>query len=217
MRFLRVLIIEGRLLWLTLGSIVVLVVAPGLWTCSGETRLRFAAMFLQLLGIVLVAIGIRDSRSLFARPSLWQHTLTWMCSLGAALRPRLKHVSASATINFEADGTGRTTSSAIVSSAPRTVEERIAALAEELNQLRQQSFARHEALDSQVKTMAKRIEVEAKERRDSDGHIRALLEAEAAGGLHLEVIGLCWLIVGTIVGSLNGELGPLFEQMSCVR
>ena len=50
---------------------------------------------------------------------------------------------------------------------------------------------------------------EAAARERAEKGLRLLIEDEATGGLHLEMMGLVWLLVGTVAGSLPAELAAI--------
>src|ERR1700674_75551 len=61
---------EARCGWLTISVIVASLVVAWAAPAALEVRVRWLGMFFQMLGIATVAVGIRDVRSLFGKPSL---------------------------------------------------------------------------------------------------------------------------------------------------
>ena len=213
-RFAHVLFIEGRRLWITLGATAAILLFPGFLTCDGSDRLRYAALLLQLLGIVVVAIGISETRALFARPSLAAITKSWLRDLHHSLTRQIVPVGTAHEINLA--GSIRLSSSATgtLTSAPSTIDQRLSALEAEVTAIRQHVNERVERVVTDLGHLRRDLVQEAKERNQSTQELRRLIETEAAGSLHLEIMGLFWLLVGTILGSIT-ELASLVVLLPC--
>jgi hypothetical protein len=57
------------------------------------------------------------------------------------------------------------------------------------------------------------VEYESRSRELADQRIQRQLEEFAAGGLHLETIGLVWLLLGVTLGTAPGEVVWLVKML----
>ena len=76
--------------------------------------------------------------------------------------------------------------------------------------------ARQEIQHEADKLNAK-ISDEERARRDADRALHRRLERFGADGLHLELIGLFWLVSGLVLGSLPVELARLWPHQATWR
>jgi len=211
----RVLTVDARETWLTLLPLAAMLLLPGLLTCRSEDMLRYSGLLLQLAGLVVVAIGIRDTRRLFGRPTLVQIAATWFERLRVALRNPPAVITARGSISLSGSLTLRASGTATLSAAPRSIEERVASLEKAADGARERLNALHDQIQTSAKGLRDQLAAEERARQEADGTLRHLLEDQAAGGLHLETMGLCWLLVGTIVGSLTTELSRVAVLLPC--
>jgi hypothetical protein len=212
----RVLTVDAKKGWWALLPLMLMALAPGLVTCDPEKHLRYAGLLLQLLGLVVVAIGIRDTRRLFGRPTLTAAIRVWIGKLAAAFGPPLIRVSASATIAIESRAAGQGTVSTALTERSSTVEQRLAELERANVEIRQglREISRQvTAIGPELREM---IDKERDRRVQEDLKLRRLLEDQAAGGLHLETAALIWLLIGTIVATISSELSRFAAHLPCV-
>ena len=170
---------------------------------EGEPRVRYAGLVLQLLGILTVAMGVSQTRTLFRRPGMRAAAAQWF-SRHPKLIPRPIAGSLNTTLEgLTANVHLRGSAAARLSSS---LEDRINELGTELKrieqlvtdasaQLRQADAQLREGLDSEV--MARTAEV---------SRVSAILESAQTGGLNLTMAGAIWLFFGAILGSLSVEL-----------
>lgn len=214
---LRVLTIDARRAWLALLPLTVMFLVPGLVTCNGEKHLRYTGLLLQLAGLVVVAIGIANTRRLFGRPTVAQAIGKWLLQLKTAFGPPLIQVSASSTVSVEARAAGSGTLSGALTAQSATIEGRLAELERADQEIRQRltEVSKHvTTIKSELQATIKR---EMEQRLQADQKLKRLLEDQAAGGLHLETAGLVWLLVGTFVGGIPSELLWLACMLPCLR
>lgn len=213
----RVLTIDAQRAWEAILPLMVLLLLPGLVTCDAEDHLRYAGLLLQVAGLVVVAMGIHDTRRRFGRSTLTEAIGEWLGKLKVALGPPLTHVSATATISLEGRVAGSGTVSGTLTAQSATIEGRLAELARADHEIRQ----RLTELSNQVAAIRPELRAivddEMKHRAQADLKLRRLLEDQAAGGLHLETAGLLWLLVGTVVGSIPSEISRLAGILPCLH
>lgn len=213
-RFGAVLFGQGRPFWVGTGGLLVAYVLPLFSTSDPEDLNRYAGTTLQLCGLGLVAKGIGDTRQLFGKPSLLERMKAWVNALVASLRaPR----------PIELVGTAAGTSwlvgnaSAVTVKPGQSLDLRVAELERRIVELQDAVHALERALDNEAAKRTAEIASEVSAVRADLERVRRLMEDYAAGGLSLEMAGLAWLLVGTLVGSLPGEFAFFAKWVLAVR
>jgi hypothetical protein len=201
-RFGAVLFGQGRPFWVLVGGLLLAYGLPLLFTSDPEDLNRFAGTILQFCGLVLVAKGIEDTRQLFGKPSLRQQLKTWAMALVNSLK-----APQPINITLPTITGGATVSGGLVSvKISQGLDARVAELERRLDEMQKTVDELKHGLQKEA---AERREEIAREiagvRAEIERH-RRTMENYAAGGLSFEVAGLVWLLVGTAVGSLPGEL-----------
>jgi len=95
-------------------------------------------------------------------------------------------------------------------SADATIEERLDALEEKCQQLNQQLIDARNELKSEARRLGEAVENERQARDEADAQIQEQLEAFSVGGLHLESMGLVWLLVGITFATLSEEIATVW-------
>ena len=171
-----------------------------------EPRIRFTGMFLELMGLATVALGIRETRSLFSRPSMFQVGRAWLI--------RFPGFRQSVTVIVGSGGlsVGGTSVSAFGSSglAPTaTLEERVAILEKNVNQAHLLIHEANRKIDQETHQRLSDIKVVKRKLEDGDSKNKQLLEEAAAGGLYLETTGVFWLAFGITLATASNEISKL--------
>lgn len=144
---------------------------------------------------------------MFGRPSLSQKILAWFRQIAAAFRPPKP-------VTFQA-GTGGV---AIASGEARLVvragtqaslDRRVVILEENLDRLRDQVDAKETKLRNELGTVRDALGHEQRARESESRHIAVKMEELAVGGLHLEFVGLIWLVLGVLGTSIPDEIAKL--------
>ena len=186
--------------WVSVLVLVGLLLLPRVWTNCEEAALRHSSILLQLAGLLTVARGIYDTRRLFGRPPITVALKAWLAKLRDAIL--LPPISGTGRVNAHLDARGGgirlgDTATALVAGA--TTERRLEILEGVVHAL-EKRLAQF-MLDSTktAKDLQAGLEAEAGRRERSEAEVRVLIEEQAAGGLHLEIMGLVWLLVGTVL------------------
>ena len=95
--------------------------------------------------------------------------------------------------------------------APLRSESRLEHRLRELQRSAEQ-LARETQRD--VSGLRAELHTESSARVNSDAKIEGLLQEFAVGGLHLEWVGLWWLLIGTAATSIESELATLFRWLA---
>jgi uncharacterized membrane protein HdeD (DUF308 family) len=156
-------------------------------------QVRYFGTWLQLFGIVLVAQGVRELRREFNRPTVF-----------AAIRARIHAIRQS----FQAQhyvaitgvgAVGLAGSAALAYGRVRgTTEQRLDGLEREIDGLRRDAQERERQFQDKLSELRGELSKEQQERIEAHAEIKRKLDNVAVGGLHLDVIGLWWLLFATI-------------------
>jgi hypothetical protein len=197
-------LVSGWPAWLACAGIVVAVALGTVCVAEPEARVRYAGTVLQVGGLLTVAWGLRDMRRLFKRPSLGSAAATWLHHLLSAFgRPKPAVVGASAVALAWATLDAR----AVVGPGPdATIPERLAAVEARIKELQLELGESSNKLSNQIAAVSRDVQAERQQRETAGEQATRSLEAVAVGGLHLEVVGLTWLISGVICTSIPSEL-----------
>lgn len=172
-----------------------------------ESRLRISGLFLQVAGVLTVAKGLHDTRKLFGRPSLRQHAVRWFKQF-----PRFGVDTPMAVGSGSGSSTGSSIGSAMILPGPAaSLEERVASLAQELIRTSGLVQETRQRLAEESRDRGREIDSERCERRSGDERVRQLIEEAAAGGLHLELTGVVWLLLGVVLSTAPNEIIAIFQ------
>ena len=207
---------EGNSLWITLlglGSALGVGWVVGRFGAAEKTladQLRIGGWWLQVLGVSMVAIGLKQTRDLFDVPSVKEQALNWLKRFPKvfARREIIK-----GTISIEG-APGKMKAYGTVEPKPdASIEERLNALEEKYKQLNQKLIAARNEIEVEAQRLDENLEEERRTRDEADAAIREQLESFSVGGLHLESVGLIWLLVGITLGTLSGEVVDLLRLL----
>lgn len=91
-------------------------------------------------------------------------------------------------------------------SAEANVDERLSELEGMIDQLRTETDAKVDQLRQALGALKKSVAQETQERQAADQMTARKIEELAVGGLHLEMDGLTWLIIGLVGTSVPDEI-----------
>lgn len=184
----------------------VLVITGCAWLISGlnEQGVRISGLLLELLGILVVAKGLSESRKLFGRPSLYQSLLKW-----TERRPRFgapKYVLNAEGGCFAVNGGDSVMTHGFVGTSAHTLDERVTLLERRLNLADAQIQEGRRKLEEETTNRMEAINLEEVARIAGDAVVRKQLEEAVVGGINLETTGIVWLACGVTLSSLSQEL-----------
>lgn len=207
----RVLQWLRRVLWWCmhprLALVAACVVALFLWIpfflFETELSVRSSGLVLQWLGLLTAAIGIRDTRRLFGRPTFLESVRNWFSSF-PRFGPR--------TVTVKGDGISLTATvegKAHIwrgSGANPTIQSRLNAVEENLLSLKQRLEELEGSTKQQANELREKLENERSTRMDEDRKLYTTIESASADGLNLAAVGVVWLAVGITLTTLPNEL-----------
>ena len=198
---------EGKPLWIWIAVALGLTLLPALWTGDLSDQLRWSGMFLQFVGLFVVARGLNDARHLFARPSLLRAAWAWASRARHIVRPPGRVLlTASSTLGVSfSSGTLR-----VGRAVGNSVEDRLAHLQKELDRIEADTTRKLDELEGKMNV---RVDREATERKAADAKVTEQLETAMIGGIQLEVAGLGYLFVGVAFTSIPGEIATAWRWL----
>jgi hypothetical protein len=212
LRILRAVLAEAWPAWLAIGGVVAAVVIGRLLASTPEAEVRIAGMLLQLLGLGTVAVGLSQIRRLFGRPSVVERLTGWFKRV-TFIFGRRKDANVyvhAATGGVTLAGSARVR---IGASPDAPIERRLAILEENVNHLQKEVDEDVNELRGRIAQVRSQIDRETQERRADDRLTASRLEDVAIGGLHLESIGLLWLVLGVMGTSVPQEIAAWVGQL----
>ncbi|MBZ9559086.1 MULTISPECIES: hypothetical protein [unclassified Modicisalibacter] len=188
---------------LATSTISVAVIAVWLpFSIQTEPAIRLAGLGLQLLGIVAAALGIRDTRRMFNKPSFLQLLRSWATSW-PRFKPKVQYASGSATLTSSGYA-----SATVWQSAPpyATLEQRIDALEANLKSVEGRLRSSESAISKNKRTFTSKLQQETQERGTQFTELHRKMEATSTDGLRLATAGVFWLAVGLVLSTASPEL-----------
>jgi hypothetical protein len=178
---------------------------------SPADRVRYCGLVFQLFGIVCVVINLRSRIRLFGRPDLIDYLRRWWSH-----RPRWNRKKAH-ILHAEPGSFKRSFGDVQFwhgVAANASIEARFAALEKNVQQLKK----RQESIENKIQEEFKRVtEIVDSERRVRDSQItdlRKMIEELGVGELHVEIIGVIYLVLGIVMAGLPGEIAYLLPVQS---
>jgi hypothetical protein len=190
---------------------LVLTVAISLPDCW-EVSIRTTGMMLELLGVGIVAWGLHHTRRLFAQPTLLESVRSWLREF-PPLRRHLRLEAGAAT--FAVRG-GR--AYGLIEIKPRPggpLDERVTALEMNLNQVLRCVHELNKTFDATADEHARLLEIERKAREEGDKRAHDRIYEAVASGLHLERLGIAFLVLGILFATMSGEIASAFGASQC--
>jgi hypothetical protein len=199
------------LVWILVAIVVVLVLWFPFSSCL-ERYVRLSGMGLQLVGVFLVGIGLRDTRQAFEdQPTTWQAIYQWWVGR-PSFRPR--------HITLEAKGAalsvgGMSARASVAAGLNASLEHRVevlerghAALFDEVGKLSGE-------IREKIGELSNAMDLERGERQEADKGVKEQLKKAVAGGLPLGRVGAGCFFIGIIAASASPEVASWFGGGSC--
>lgn len=199
-------LMRARLPMLTV-FVVMLALAVPLCFWQTEPSVRISGLLLQLLGIAAAAVGIRDTRRMFGKPSFLEQVRLWLKAV-PGLKPPAISISATSIIGASVSAKTHLWRGA---GADPTLESRVSAVEANLKELCERANVAESALDAHVRDSEQRFREESDARKEADRQLHLKIEAASTDGLHLAAVGAVWLACGVIMSTAPNELLSLLR------
>lgn len=170
-------------------------------------ELRYAGLALQLLGVSTVLRGLRERGKLFDKPSLVTSTWAWFSRF-----PQYKTQTVTLSASAVASATAFASADAVIWRGYRgeePLEQQFRALVENLDTVRKELDRVSAQLTNQVGKVQERLQNEQSTRTDEINRIHKKLAELGAGGLHIELVGVAWLVAGIVLATVPVEIAEL--------
>jgi hypothetical protein len=201
-------IFAPRLAWVVV-TVIAVAIYVAFFALGTEKAIRVAGLCLQLLGLIAAAIGIRDTRRLFGRPSLLGMVRSWIVNF-PRITTRTVHLGAQATISMHDDVSAEVWEGA---GDQPTIETRLAAAEKNLLATREYFHKWRASADRTLRELKVNILSEQAARELGDRQLHVKIEASSADGLHLAAAGVAWVLVGTVLSTVPNELLAFLQCM----
>lgn len=174
---------------------------------ADERAPRITGLFLQLLGIGTVAWGIRKTRILFNRPSLFKSICSEIKSL---FRHHGREVHLEAKGNTSGTFTGRSHIFSFAS-PEATIEERVAALEKNIKNIYTHITEIKTEMNENTRAQREELSLEREQRMHNFQKLNKKLEATETGGLNISAMGALWLSIGVILSTTAAEISTFLK------
>lgn len=198
--------------WLALGGIAIAFLVGWKLSANDTAGIRYAGTVLQVLGLATVAVGLSDLRRLFGKPSFSQKVLAWLRQIWTAFRSpkpstlQIDNVVVETTLSELSPSGG--------AGPGASLDYRVAILEENLNRLRDEFNVQVSKIRKELGAVHGALDHEQRAREAETSQMAARLEELAVGGLHLESVGLLWLVFGVLGTSIPDEIAKLLQALS---
>jgi hypothetical protein len=206
------LTVEALLVWLVSGGIAI---SWGLAYCFASNlsnQIRYTGTALQFSGLVTVAIGISQLRRMFGKTPVLECVGNWFRRLVGIFRKPVTGYANVSQGGAVGGGTGFVTT--FTASSKLKLKERVERLEKELKNLKEDHSNKLRDLSCNLSRVETLVHDEGNKRQTGDADISKKLEEVAVGGIHLEMVGLVWLLLGMLGTSIPKELADLLYYVS---
>lgn len=205
---------EARIFWLAVGVPVLAIAMTGWITCYSPDRWLYVGLILQLMGLALVAYGIAKTRKEFRLGSLARGLLNWFKGLADTIFAARRAVTGTGGIDVSAVLSNSVRATGTLGFAPgATIEERLVALEAAGRELHQRVAEVRQDLVEASRALSQALANETTSRSTELAELRGALKDLAVGGIHLETVGVIWLLLATFASTIPDKLpalGPLW-------
>jgi hypothetical protein len=177
-----------------------------------ERQIRLSGMGLQLLGVILVGVGLRDTRRAFEnQPTMWKAIKLWW-SGRPRFGPQHQTIHVTGVQGLSLVGSAR----ARVGPGPNTtLEQRVAMLEQQYVGL----FDELGTLSSEIKVkldeLSDSLQAERSERQQAEVQAKNQLERAVAEGIPLARVGVIVFLIGITAGTASAEIASIFGAGAC--
>lgn len=171
---------------------------------TADDRVRYCGLALQVIGISIVAWGLRSRRRLFNLPSLW-HNLSCYLRRFPRWGAKPQTIDIIGTGGFSVGGGGKV-SGWIVIPPEASIKDRLAALEANVKSLKTEQAETAKELQEETRKRFEAVDSERRKRESAVIDIQSKLGTLGAGGLQLEWVGVFWLVLGVILATIPSEI-----------
>ena len=167
-----------------------------------EDAVRLWGLALQLLGLAAAALGIRDTRRMFGKPSFLQLVRGWISSI-PGFSPPTQTIELSGTASV---GCAASANLWAGTKPGASIEDRLNAAESNLRALENRLNAAESGIETNHRELTHKIRDESDIRKEQIRLLDLRIEAASTDGLHLAAAGAFWLAVGVTMSTAPKEL-----------
>jgi len=193
--------------WAVMVGLPIVILLAGLVWEDWEPRLRMAGLFLQIAGALVTIAGVDSRRKLFHRPGLVKAFGMW-CR-------RFPQRKQNVTVAVGGVGLGTATGTAFATvSAPQdaSLQDRVKLLEQGQQQLFLLAHQLQVRIQEERSTRTAELKAERIEREKKDEENLKTIQQATAGGLHVEIIGIAWVVIGLMLATASPELAKWISR-----
>jgi hypothetical protein len=191
--------------WLV--SVLILLALPFLWS-SGAIRVQWQGIFLQWAGVVVVAWGLAETRrGVFGKTPL--RTELWNRLLYIIKPP--PPIVGSLAVTETADSFEGIVD--VRRNVEGTLEQQVAALTENLLSMDRTLSILQQDIQGLRRETTERIVSERQDRHEAERAIRNQLEEATIGGIHLELAGVGYLLIATLLSGVPEYVASVLQRI----
>jgi hypothetical protein len=195
-----------------LAAVVLVAVLCILSASCLERQIRFSGWGLQLLGVILAGVALRDTRLAFDdQPTTWQAIKRWW-SGRPPFGPQHHVLQAESLMVGISGGSAR----ARVSPGPNTpLEQRVTMLERQYAGLFDEVGTLTAETKGEIEKISAELKAERNERQQSDNALVEQLKRAVAQGIPLGRVGIICFLIGITAGTISSEIASIFGAGAC--
>jgi hypothetical protein len=195
-----------------LAAIVLVALLCIVFVSCLERQIRFSGMGLQLLGIILTGVALRDTRRAFEdQPTTWEAIKRWW-SGRPPFGPQHHILQAEAGLMVVSGASAR----ARVSSGPNTpLETRVTMLEQQYASLSDEVGMLTAETKKKMDEIFEKLKAERTEREQSDKAATEQLKKAVAQSIPLGRVGIIFFMTGITAGTASLEIASIFGAGAC--
>lgn len=179
--------------------VVALIFNYGAFDGALAERSRWASGVLEVLGSLVVVVGILGRRRIFGLGSVGSAVAAWLDEVAVLFTPRRPRRTVYIAAAGNLIASGAVTANPVV--LPQSVDQRLKQLEDRVDRMDAQANQRHQEVVNSLQLLRDDL------RADIDGERRRLADLEertrelSVASIQPELMGLSWLILGIAVGA----------------
>lgn len=196
---------------LTIAPVLVLALLGPFLPGQESDQIRYAGLVLQLLGIWTVAKNLAEKGVIFNLPRFREMIHTSIIDFPKWGAPKkINFATGSASVMIGANAT----LSQWRGYQDKTLEERVAALIGNVEELRTQLDQTTQTLKAELGKLQDSVAKDRDARIREEAELRRLLTALGVSGIHIDAAGVVWLALGIVLSTIPGEFAHFLHWIS---
>jgi hypothetical protein len=191
-------------------SVMILLALPSLWS-SGTARVQWQGVFLQWAGVIVVAWGLAETRrEVFGKTPLRTELWSRIRRLRYIINPPPPIVASMAV--HEAGDTLQATV-IVRQKVEGTLEERVTTLTDNVLRMDHDLAVLQQDIQVLRRETSEHIVSERQNREEAERAIRNQIEEAIIGGIHLEIAGVGYLLIATLLSGVPEYVASVLQKI----